>query len=67
MTTIDLDRDAVFELVDGIVRDQNCNAEVKLGHISENGQHVEIEGAKPALLKMQTAFEQKGHVCSVFD
>ena len=65
--TVDLDRQKVFELVDGIVTAQRRDVEVKLGHVSENGQHVEIKGLKTDLLQLQMAFEQKNQIVSVFD
>ena len=69
MMTINEDRGTVFEIVDTTVREQGheCKIEVTYGHLSENGQHITIMGSKSDLLKLQTAFEQKGYPSSVFD
>lgn len=67
MMTVDLSPEAVYNLVETALRGQNCDAQVKFGHVSENGQHIEIQGNKPDLLKIQEAFKQKGHTSSVFD
>lgn len=64
---IDKPREEIWNLVDSTLDEHKSMVSVDFGHLSENGQHVLIEGEKADLEELKAAFEEKGETASIHE